>query len=124
LAAESAAVVLGSIEKREVGMSNTIAQIRIERVFKGPVKDGSIIRLLIQSGRVMISETEPDLTGVARGVFFIKSNENSVKSDEYVCVRGSYGLKTLIHDSVYTNPQSPLDTVKFKKYQEALSQIK
>ncbi len=123
LAKQSDAVLIGSIEKQNIDVSRTVVDVRVDTAYQGAPRAGDVIRLVLNSGRVMISKDDPDLTGVSKAVFFVSQKPNSTPA-EYGFVQGPYGLKPLIHDSVYTNPQNPIDSVKLKKYREALTALK
>jgi hypothetical protein len=111
-------VLMGLLEKQEIGISDTLTDIRITRVFKGAFRPGQSIRVRIRSGRVMISQDQPDTTGIRQAIFFLKDPVDP--KDPHVFLQDNYGFKPVINDNVYTNPQDPMQTVKLKKYQEAL----
>lgn len=117
LGAASKSVIIGFVEKQEIGVSETTAQVRVMQSFSGPLKDGQAFTFRIQSGRVRVQKNQPDLTGVNRAVFFLVEDTAGV----YNCIKDNYGFKPIIHDNVYTNPQNPLETVKLKKYKESLT---
>lgn len=117
LAKAAHAVIIGKIERRRIGIEDTIADIRITQVISGPLKQGQAIRLRVLSGRVRVDQGQPDLTGVTRALLFLGSPD---AEGRYTCVQDNYGFKPIIHDRVYTNPQDPLQTMPLKKYQASL----
>ena len=124
LAATSDAVVLGNIERQEIGVSETAATVRVVRSFKGTFKNGEPFKFKTGSGRVKVIQNQPDLTGVNRAVFYLIQDKGPAPNTAYRCVQDNYGFKPVINDHVYTNPQNPLETVQLKKYQEALTKIR
>jgi hypothetical protein len=112
-------VIAGILEKQDVGISSTIADVRITQVFKGAFQPGQMVRVQVRSGRVMVSEDQPDMIGVRQAVFFLKNP--AAPQEPYGFLRDNYGFKPIINDNVYTNPQDPMQTVKLKKYQAALT---
>lgn len=113
----SAAIIIGFIERQDTGMSETTAQVRVTRPFLGTLKEGESITFKTASGRVRIVRNQPDLTGVSRAVFFLSRDPDG----SYRAVKDNYGFKPIINEHVYTNPQNPMETVKLKKYSEALA---
>lgn len=114
----SAAIILGFIERQDIGVSETTAQVRVTRSFLGPLKEGESIQFKTGSGRVRVVRNQPDLTGVNQAVFFLTRDD---ADGAYRALKDNYGFKPVIHDKVYTNPQNPMETVKLKKYSEALA---
>ena len=119
LAGLSDAVILGSIERQEIGISETIAGVRVLKSFKGPLREGQLIPFRTRSGRVKVEPNEPDLTGIHQAVFYLSSAQPI--GGPFRCVNDTYGFKSVINDHVYTNPQNPIETVRLKKYLQSLA---
>lgn len=119
LKSQSTAVIIGSIERREIDVAQTSARVRVIKSFSGPLKEGQQITFKTHSGRVQVGKNEPELTGVDRAVFYMMVDSDG----NYHSVNDYYGFKPIIHDNVYINPQNPLETVKLKKYQESLTAV-
>ncbi len=117
LRSASIAIIIGFIERQDIGMSDTTAQVRVTRPFFGTLKEGESITFKTSSGRVRVVRNQPDLTGVNRAVFFLSRDPDG----SYRAIKDNYGFKPIINEHVYTNPQNPMETVKLKKYSEALA---
>lgn len=118
LSSGSYAVIIANIEKQNIKLSETIADIRVTQSFKGPLKVGQRIQLQTLAGRVRVAAGQPDLTGVRKAILFLGPPDP--KSGLYGCLSDNYGFKPIINDHVYTNPQDPIHTVKLKKYLDTL----
>lgn len=118
----SHAVIIGRIEKRRIGISETIADIRVISSIAGPLSPGRSIQLRVLSGRVKTGQDQPELTGVTQAVFFLTPPDPA--DGRYTCLQDNYGFKPIIHDRVYLNPQDPRQTVQLKKYQETLASMR
>lgn len=122
LGSVSSSVIIGFIERQQIGVSETVATLRVIRSFKGPFQEGQSLPFVTRSGRVRVAPNQPDLTGVNRAVFYLAESDGPEAGKRFSAVKDNYGFKPIIHDNVYTNPQNPMETVRLKKYQAALTE--
>lgn len=119
LSTGSTAVILGSIERKDIGVSETIALVRVIKSFAGPFTPGQAVQFRTRTGRVTVGKNQPELTGIDRAIFYLIAKPDGIQES----VKDNYGFKPVINDHVYTNPQNPLETVRLKKYQESLLSV-
>lgn len=119
LAAASDAIVIAAVEKQDIGIAETTAQLRVSQWFKGPGIGNSLLRFRTRIGRAMVTADEPELTGISQAVFFLSLQPDG----SYRCVKKNYGFKPIINDNVYLNPQDPLKTAKLNTYTSSLTQL-